>query len=102
MKDTRLRKPTATNIVLATLRARDDFMNQRQIREALAGQEINANEISAALYHLRNVQAVDVVVEPDGEGWWFALPAEMDRRVRTISELPQGIKRPRKKRERTS
>lgn len=91
----RLMKPTATNLVLAALRARDDFMNQPQIREALPG--VSANEISAALYHLRNHRAVDVVVEPDGEGWWFALPPEYDNRMRTIAEVPQGVKRNRRK-----
>jgi hypothetical protein len=94
-RDGRLRKPTATNLVLAVLRARDDFTNQNQLRAALPN--VSPNEISAALYHLRNHRAVDVVVEPDGEGWWFALPPEYDNRLRTIAEVPQGVRRNRRK-----
>lgn len=89
-----IRHPTATTLVLAALRARDDFMSQRQLREALPG--VTANQISAALYSLRKYRAIDVVVEPDGEGWWYALPEVDDKRVRVVPEIKDGIRRNRK------
>lgn len=75
---------TATKLVLDLLRSRDDFMSERMIRMALP--ECPSRRINAALFSLRAYQAVGVIIEKDGVGWWYAEPEARDRRSRTISE----------------
>lgn len=41
--------------------------------------------VTTCLHNLRHYQAVDVVIEADGVGWWFATP-ESDTRLRHIDE----------------
>ena len=91
----RAKEPTATALVLAALRAADDFMSQRMLHAALPG--VTRDQISAALSHLRKRHAVGVVIEPDGVGWWFALPPEEDDRSRTV-DLRAPETRPRRPR----
>lgn len=79
----KIKQTTTTSLVLGALRATDDFLDYRALR-AMTGR--NTNQISAACHELRNHRCVDVVVEPDGRGWWFALPAEQDTRCRSIDE----------------
>lgn len=58
------------------------------------------NRINAALHHLRKARVVDVVIEPDGTGWWYALPPQEDVRsmrqeVRTPEDRPRARRKPR-------
>jgi hypothetical protein len=47
------------------------------------------------LFHLRKHRVIDVVVEPDGTGWWYALPESDDDRLRVHEETAVGVtKRP--------
>lgn len=79
--------------VLRFLRGREDFFTIPQIGQEL---QITTNQASAALYNLRRTRCVDVVIEPDGTGWWFALPPEMDAHKRpSPEEVLDGIKRQR-------
>lgn len=75
------------------LRALDDFASVPMLAAAT---HLSRNQVSAALHNLRKVRAVDVVVDPDGVGWWYARPKEEDARVRHLVEIKQGIKRPRR------
>lgn len=90
----RPKKQTVISLVLAALRESDDFMNQQALREKLPN--VSRNAISAALYSLRKYRAIDVVVEVDGTGFWFALPEISDQRQRTVDEIVEGIHRNRK------
>jgi hypothetical protein len=78
------KQPTWTSLVLEALRAQDDFLTFSDIRASVPGS--NKNQISAALHELRQYRAVDVIIQPDGKGWWFALPADSDTRSRTLEE----------------
>lgn len=58
------------------------------------------NRINAALHHLRKAQVVGVVIEPDGTGWWYALPPQEDVRsmrheLRTPEDRPRKQRKPR-------
>lgn len=90
--------PTWTSLVLGALRKQDDFMDNAMLRAITGG---NSNQVSAALIHLRKFRAVDVVVNPDGRGWWFALPPAQDARStvhgeRTPESKPRKPRQPRK------
>jgi hypothetical protein len=64
------------------------------LRAATGG---SIGQVHAALHHLRKFRAVDVVVENDGRGWWYALPKENDLRERIYEErIPED--KPRKQR----
>ena len=57
------------------------------------------NRINAALHHLRKARVVDVVIEPDGTGWWYALPPQEDERslrheLRTPEDRPRKQRKP--------
>ena len=89
---------TCTSRVEDLLRGRDDFMTQDMIFEDLRTE--TRNRINAALHHLRKRRVVDVVIEPDGTGWWYALPAVEDTRsmrqeLRTPEDRPRKQRRPR-------
>jgi hypothetical protein len=76
------KEPTATTLVLTALRAVDDFMDRRMLRVALPG--VKHDQIGAALIHLRKHHAVDVVIEHDGVGWWYAAAPANDNRSRVV------------------
>lgn len=87
--------PTCTFKILQALREADDFMSADMI-SAKTG--CDRNQISASLHHLRTrAKVVDVVVNPDGRGWWFALPEDMDTRS-IIHEERTPESRPRRQR----
>lgn len=74
---------THTHRIYETLkRSKHDFMNVAQLVEATGA---NYNQATAALFKLREYQAVDVVINGDGTGWWFATP-ETDLRGRRVVE----------------
>ena len=75
--------PTTTCLVLAALRAADDFLNRRTLMTATGRSH---NQVDAATHHLRKRHAVDCVVEPDGSAWWYALPPTTDDRSYHIDE----------------
>lgn len=89
------KQTTWTTLILELLRQTDDFMNRRQIKARVLG--INDNQLSAALLHLRKRHAVDVIIQPDGEGWWYPLPEQDDDRTYTVEERTLESK-PRKRR----
>jgi len=67
---TKIRQPTTTSLVLEALRATQEFMSIDMLRRMT--ERYNVGDVQAALHHLRKYHAVDVVVEKDGTGWWFA------------------------------
>jgi len=88
----RRQEPTWTSLVLAELRGRaEDFASPRMLQAATSGSD---RQVMAALRHLRKFRAVDVVVEVDGTGWWFALPPEGDARTKKF-DLRAPERRPR-------
>lgn len=92
MKGAKQKEPTWTALVLATLRAQEDFLDIRMLMAHTGG---SYNQVNAACHHLRSKRAVDVVVEKDGHGWWFALPEEQDTRSKRVDERTPETK-PRK------
>lgn len=92
-----IKVPTYTTLVLEMLRERDDFMNRKMLIASI--KDMNRDQLSAALISLRNYRAIDVIVEPDGEGWWYALPPEDDTRLRHFDERTPETqpRRPRRK-----
>ena len=101
MNARRLKSPTITSLVFEVLFARTaigEFTSQGQLRDLIP--TANANQISAALHDLRKYEAVDVVIEPDGTGWWFTNPSHMDRRSRVVLErTPESQPRRRRRKE---
>ena len=75
---------TYVKLVLDALRADpEEFMTRQMLVQATGATD---GQVSAALHWLRKAQCVDVVINPDGMGWWFALPPEMDVRQRAPNE----------------
>lgn len=87
-------KPTATSRVYGLLRACDDFRTARQLRGQLMG--LTLNQVSAALYHLRNYKAADFIEAPETL-WWFATPENDARSYKRKGITEHPITRPRKK-----
>jgi hypothetical protein len=88
------RQPSKTLLVLQALKQADDFVTAKQLGELLAT-KVNGNQLSAALFHLKNRHAVDCM-ESDGKLWWFTTP-ETDDRTKTVDERVVEDK-PRRKR----
>lgn len=86
----RSKKPTCTHLVLEYLRALDDFANRDMI---LTNTGITRDQLSITVHGLRKVHAIDVVIQPNGEAWWYALPPEFDQRHRHVEEIAEGITR---------
>jgi len=91
----KIKQTTWTSLITERLRATDDFLSRKMIKDRVTG--INDNQLSAALAHLRKRHAIDVVVEADGTGWWFALPIGSDTRNYAVEERAPESK-PRKPR----
>ena len=77
------KEPTCTSLVESYLRGLDDFADQAMIRAAT---RCTMNQVSAALFELRKYRVADVVIEPNGSGWWYARPATEDQRYRVVAE----------------
>lgn len=90
----RVRQTTTTCLVEEALRGYDDFLS---IAMLSLYTRRSYNQISAALFHLREHRVVDVVVNPDGTGWWYALPQEDDNRLYTIPETAVGVTKPKRR-----
>lgn len=83
MRRAREKRPTHTHLVMEALTHwQNDFASIRELMEATGSKY---NQVNAALFHLRKRRAVDVVIESDGTGWWFATPDD-DNRIRPIDE----------------
>lgn len=93
----RLKSVTATTLVLEALRERDDFLTLPQLLEVLADRATK-HQVEIALYWLRKVLAVDVIIDPAGVGHWYALPKELDRRHRVVAEMVKTERRASRKR----
>lgn len=89
----KIKELTHTFKVEEALRAADDFLTAAMIVKAT---KLKPNQVSAALHNLRRYRVVDVVVQPNGVGWWFTLPPEDDVRSKHLEEIVVGIKRRRK------
>lgn len=93
----RFTETATTKLVLDALRQSDDFMTARMLmRETGRGH----GPVSGALHSLRKYRCVDVIVDPDGVGWWYARPECDDTRTKTADEhapYPTGITHRRKK-----
>src|SRR4051812_36426811 len=74
------RRPTWTSLVVRALAERDDFANFEQLRAATGA---SPKQLSATLFHLKNVHAVDAL-ECEGHLWWFLTGA--DDRTRPLDE----------------
>lgn len=83
-------KPTWTSAVQRAMREADDFVNAHQLRERTGG---NADQVSAALSHLRKFEVVDSV-ESGGVLWWFL--TGHDRRQQVVEERTPEVE-PRKR-----
>ncbi len=93
----RAKRTTATTLIAEVLRIRDDFMTRRMICMALTGRA-SPNQVNAALFWLRKAGVVDVIIEADGTGWWYARPQEEDRRSRHHEERAiEGKRKPRRR-----
>lgn len=88
----RLTEPSCAGLVLEALIANDDFTNATMLQK-LTG--LSRDRICAAVAHLRKYRAVDVIIQPDGVGWWFATPST-DTRIYVIKEHAAGITRNRR------
>ncbi len=77
------REPTHNALVERALREADDFLSRDMLVARGCGRP---EQVSHALHYLRSQHVVDVVVNPDGTGWWFALPANLDTRSKHIPE----------------
>lgn len=90
-----IKRTTTTTKILDALHAPGiDFLDVRMLVE-ITGE--SSNRVTAALHWLRKVRSVDVVVNADGTGWWFALPPDEDARIRTIDEIKDGIQKPKRR-----
>ena len=88
------KQPTHTSkVVDALAHAENDFMSLHQLMAATGSTN---TQVSAALYHMRKFQVVDVVIEPDGTGWWF-LTGD-DQRTKIIDDRTPEVRsrRPRR------
>jgi hypothetical protein len=92
----KIKQTTTTSLVLDALREADDFMSSRML---MAKTKRTYSQVTAACFWLRKARCIDVVVNPDGQAWWFALPPESDQRHYEVHEVVVGItkKRGRKK-----
>lgn len=72
------------------LREIDDFASIPMIAAKL---QLTRNQVSASLHNLRRACVVDVIIAPDGTGWWFTCPPEQDTRVVHQKSIKQGITR---------
>lgn len=88
------KEPTTTSLVSEALKSADDFMSYQMLVDR-TGRSLN--QVVAALHHLRKHHAVDVVVNPDGRGWWYALPDSEDTRSRNV-DMRAPESKPRKPR----
>ena len=89
----KLKQETWTNKVLRILVDADDFMNYAMLCKATGA---NLNQISASCLHMLKRRAVDVVIDKDGVGWWYATP-DTDNRTRARREqIPSKTRKPRK------
>lgn len=93
----KLTTPTTTSLIMEVLTSPGaDFVSRNQL---VARTGRTPNQVVAALHHLREHHAVDVVIEVDGTGWWFATP-DYDNRITTIAEYTEHTKPNRKARTR--
>jgi len=89
---TRQKRTTTTTKITEALHAPGvDFMDLKML---MAATHEPVNRVTAALHHLRKKRVVDVVVNADGAGWWFALPPEFDQRSIVHEEIVDGITHP--------
>jgi len=80
-------RPTHTCLVLQALAGwPQDFASVRDLMEATGS---NYAQVTAALFHLRARHAADVVVEHDGQSWWFATPGDDDRTKVVNERVPE-------------
>lgn len=77
----KLKQTTSTTIVEGYLTKANDYVTAAQVR---AHTHLDANHVSAALYHLKKFRAAECF-ESGGTLWWFATP-QTDTRTKTITE----------------
>lgn len=91
------REETHTVKIERALRSGPEFQTVEMLKKATGESHHNA---TSSLWWLRRCRVVDVVIEVDGVGWWFALPPEDDLRSRIVEERKPET-RPRNRRIRT-
>lgn len=91
----RNRPPTITSLVEACLRRSDDYLTPKYIKESINAE---GTQVHAALHELWNYKVADYIADKNGKRThWFALPKEMDTRIRVVKERAPE-ERPRKTR----
>lgn len=80
---TKQKEPTWTSLVVAALRLSDDFMDVPMLVAATRG---SADQVRAALYHLRKHRVVGMEINADGHPWYYLRPQEEDDRSRLVLE----------------
>ena len=89
--------PTTTHLLELALN-QDDFKSVSMLAKEI-GRE--PHHVQCTLIYLRHMHVADVVINPDGTGWWYRLPPENDLRIRTFEERPEETA-PRKRRIKTT
>lgn len=95
----RHRHDTFVNVVLALLRAADDFMSYDMlVKQCMATHHIEDADIEKtrrsvrhACYSLRHNRCADVVIMPNGVAWWMPLPPELDNRHCVVLERADEV-----------
>jgi hypothetical protein len=72
--------PTTTSLVEEAIRLADDFVSMDTL---ITKTGRTLNQVSAALWHLRNVKVIDSL-ESGGKLWWFY--NNQDQRSRVLEE----------------
>lgn len=89
----RNKQPTWTSLALELLMKRDDFLTTQQVAAEIGAEY---NQASAALHHLRQRHAVDILIDK-GIGYWFATPDGDDRSFHLDERTPENKpRRPRR------
>lgn len=83
------RREPFTAIVFRELCGIEDFLTVAQVAERT---KLSVNAVRSALSNLRHYSAVDVVIEPNGVGYWFATP-DYDKRTKCAKEIVEDIHR---------
>lgn len=78
------RPETTTAKVERVLREADDMLTPAVL---VARTGSSTNQVNTALHSLHHYKVVDFIANDDGKRThWFALPKELDQRIRTVEE----------------
>ena len=84
-----MKEQTCVGLVEEVLRKQDDFLTGCMLQQMTG---LASNQISAALCSLRKYGVIDVVIQADGIGWWYALPPLYDQRQLTYKSVTFALR----------